>query len=177
MRRLARVPHRSTPSPPSAGLHMQAAEAALRQQQQRAPYQPRPPAMQRQSSGSRPRATSPSGEDTSPRKKAKSLYTSSGTSSPLPVCSICLGRHQHDVGSCSPELLWDGRTPTYAKRGTRRLIVVKTSGALICASWQRPPGCSERAHNARHVCSGCGSSQHGAHWCPLAQDPLSGDAV
>ncbi|KAJ7915259.1 hypothetical protein B0H13DRAFT_1610682, partial [Mycena leptocephala] len=46
--------------------------------------------------------------------------------------------------------------------------LINSRGDVICIAWQRTLGCSLN-HAARHECSGCGSPNHGAQKCHLAQ--------
>ena len=83
------------------------------------------------------------------------------------ACPSCLGRHPHDINNCSVELLWDG-TPAYARRTPEGRLVDPVRD-ILCHDWQKPQGCSRPHNNAKHACSGCGSTYHGAQKCPKAQ--------
>ncbi|KAJ6482382.1 hypothetical protein DFH09DRAFT_950140, partial [Mycena vulgaris] len=84
----------------------------------------------------------------------------------LSACAVCLGRHRHDVRACNSSTLWNGSTQARAKRNPEGKL---TNGRreLICLAWQRS-GC-ELNHVSLHECSGCGSPNHGAQKCHLAQ--------
>ena len=84
------------------------------------------------------------------------------------ACTLCLGRHRHNVAICSSSTLWDKQTPAHCFRNeTNRLVNPK--GFILCSNWQRPNGCTNTTHDSRHECSGCGKSDHGAQKCPRAE--------
>ena len=112
----------------------------------------------------------------SPPKRNKS-YRRDKSSSPSPgsfrssrgssfsVCAVCLGRHQHNVSKCSATTLWNGG-PVGCKRDKDGYLV-NLQDQRLCIDFQRPRSCSSPSH--KHYCSGCGSREHGAHACHLAQ--------
>ncbi|KAJ7208919.1 hypothetical protein GGX14DRAFT_365007, partial [Mycena pura] len=71
------------------------------------------------------------------------------------------------VKDCQSETLWNGSTPARTKRNQEGRLV-NSRNDVICLGWQRPSGCT-RNHSSRHECSGCGSPNHGAQKCHLAQ--------
>ncbi|KAJ7648790.1 hypothetical protein DFH06DRAFT_996905, partial [Mycena polygramma] len=83
------------------------------------------------------------------------------------ACAICLGRHRHNVRECKSATLWNGTTPARTKRNADGRLV-NSRKEVICLGWQRVSGC-ELNHASRHECSGCGSTNHGAQKCHLAQ--------
>ena len=83
------------------------------------------------------------------------------------ACPSCLGRHPHDISSHVTELLWDG-SPAYTRR-TPEGRLVDPARDILCHDWQKPQGCSRPHNNAKHACSGCGSTNHGAQKCLKAQ--------
>ncbi|KAJ7467401.1 hypothetical protein B0H11DRAFT_1732815, partial [Mycena galericulata] len=84
----------------------------------------------------------------------------------LSTCAVCLGRHRHNVAACKSTKLWNGSTPARAKRNSGDRLV-NSQGDAICLNWQRS-SCDSN-HSSRHECSGCGSPNHGAQKCHLAQ--------
>ncbi|KAG1863255.1 hypothetical protein DFJ58DRAFT_617556, partial [Suillus subalutaceus] len=72
-------------------------------------------------------------------------------------CAVCLGRHQHRTIECATSHTWNGQHETFAKRIQKGLWT--KDGKQICTP----------KHDARHVCSGCGATTHGALKCPRAQ--------
>lgn len=95
----------------------------------------------------------------------------------LPVCAICLGRHEHDLKNCNASHRWDGQPADYRRLPNQRIVTFR--GDLICTEWQRRGSCHSQDPRHRHECSGCGSRKHGAHDCHLAEgysgtDPAEG---
>ena len=86
---------------------------------------------------------------------------------PLPCCAICLGRHPHLVIECSSPRTWNDLFDTFAQRIKKNIW--SKDGRQLCTAWQRPDGCPTPKHNHLHLCSGCGSPDHGAHCCTRAQ--------
>ena len=88
----------------------------------------------------------------------------------LSACAICLGRNPHDVAQCDATLLWDGHTPTFARKGDKGAkLRTANSGDTLCLDWNLPRPCNSNSHLSRHRCSGCGNNDHGAQTCRLAQ--------
>ena len=85
----------------------------------------------------------------------------------LSACTICLGRHPHNIFNCASATLWDGSPARGQKNSQGRLV--NPAGSILCSDWQRPNGCSSSTHNSCHECSGCGKPSHGAQSCPQAQ--------
>lgn len=127
----------------------------------------------RRSRERRPQAISPQ-RDTKRRRTNKSMTEAQqsfqsgarGTEA-LSACTICLGRHPHDVYNCSATNLWDGTPARCQKNDKGRLI--NPTGNIICSDWQKPNSCAATTHDSRHECSGCGKQTHGAQRCPRAQ--------
>jgi hypothetical protein len=95
---------------------------------------------------------------------------SSGAHAPRPpaVCAVCLGRNNHSFIDCPAERIWDNSHPAVSKRVNKQLLVRRTDKPL-CVDWQRGRSCTTRAHDERHLCSGCLSDSHGAQSCPRTQ--------
>ena len=117
---------------------------------------------------------SPPPRDTKRRRTTKStsdtqqsFQTGAAGNGALSACTICLGRHPHDIFNCASATLWDG-TPTRCQKNSQGRLV-NPAGAILCSDWQRPNGCSSTTHDSRHECSGCGKPAHGAQSCPRAQ--------
>ncbi|KAI0054459.1 hypothetical protein BV25DRAFT_1769605, partial [Artomyces pyxidatus] len=70
---------------------------------------------------------------------------------------------------CNRPTLWDGKTPSRCKRSGTNNRILDRDGLEICLDWQRASGCVSRKHAERHRCSGCGSTNHGAARCHLAE--------
>jgi hypothetical protein len=88
----------------------------------------------------------------------------------LSACAICLSRNPHDVTQCDANTLWDGHTPTFARKGDKGAKLRTTnSGDSLCLDWNLPRSCNSNSHLSRHRCSGCGNNDHGAQTCRLAQ--------
>jgi hypothetical protein len=88
----------------------------------------------------------------------------------LSACTICLGRNPHNVAQCNADILWDGYRPSFARKGDQGArLRTASSGDALCLDWNLPRSCNSSSHVARHRCSGCGSSDHGAQTCRLAQ--------
>ncbi|KAJ7652576.1 hypothetical protein B0H17DRAFT_835003, partial [Mycena rosella] len=85
----------------------------------------------------------------------------------LSACALCLGHHHHNVRDCRSGTLWNTTTPARVKRNAEGKLV-NNRNELVCLNWQKAFGC-DLNHAARHECSGCGSSNHGAQKCHLAQ--------
>lgn len=88
-------------------------------------------------------------------------------SSPLSACTLCLGRHPHNIARCDATSLWDG-TATFCKWNDKGRLLHR-DGTVLCSEWQLPRGCKSSSHTQAHLCSGCGSSSHGAQDCSRAQ--------
>ena len=100
-------------------------------------------------------------------------YTANTDPRGLSACAVCLSRNPHDVTQCDAVLLWDGHTPTFARKGDKGAkLRAATSGDTICLDWNLPRSCSSNSHLSRHRCSGCGNSDHGAQTCRLAQPKI-----
>ena len=102
-----------------------------------------------------------------PREKPRSLneYDKSFRPSPRsdssPICFICRGEHR--FSKCDETKTTDGK-PTYAKRLDGR-IVKRNGGDPICYIFNASTRKCDRQHSDLHVCSLCGSSDHGACTC------------
>lgn len=105
---------------------------------------------------------------TAPYPDRKPSFPSGAAGPVLSACAICLGRHQHRVYNCDAKKTWDQAYDTITKRIEKSLVLID-SGRTICCDWQRATGCASRAHDSRHLCSGCGKPTHGAQDCPRAQ--------
>ena len=89
------------------------------------------------------------------------------TSLPLSACTLCLGRHPHNIGRCDTTALWDN-TSLFCKWNDRGRLLHR-DGTVLCSEWQLSRGCKSTSHPQGHLCSGCESSSHGAQECPRAQ--------
>ena len=121
---------------------------------------------------------SPPPKDTKRRRVAKStsdpqqsFQSGAAGNGALSACTICLGRHPHDIFNCASATLWDGSPVRCQKNSQGRLV--NPAGSILCSDWQRPNGCSSSTHDSRHECSGCGKPSHGAQSCPRAQKAWS----
>ncbi|KAH7910922.1 hypothetical protein BJ138DRAFT_990927, partial [Hygrophoropsis aurantiaca] len=85
----------------------------------------------------------------------------------LSACATCLGRHAHKIQDCDAPKTWDQQHNTLAHRRNKQLSF--RDGRPLCIDWQCPKGCTSPTHDDRHLCSGCGSTSHGAQRCPRAQ--------
>ncbi|KAJ8591407.1 hypothetical protein M405DRAFT_696933, partial [Rhizopogon salebrosus TDB-379] len=82
-------------------------------------------------------------------------------------CAICLSRKPHRVIECNASHTWDNLFDTFSQH-IRKGLWAK-DGRQLCTTWQRVEGCTISQHNSMHVCSGCGSTKHGAQHCARAQ--------
>ncbi|KAJ7653833.1 hypothetical protein B0H17DRAFT_1214542 [Mycena rosella] len=89
-----------------------------------------------------------------------------GRSDGLSACAVCLGRHRHNVRECRSTTLWNLTTQARTRRNAEGRLV-NNRNEPICLNWQRS-SCNSN-HDSRHECSGCGSANHGAQKCHLAQ--------
>ena len=117
---------------------------------------------------------SPPPRDTKRRRTIKStsdtqqsFQTGAAGNGALSACTICLGRHPHNIFNCVSATLWDG-TPAHCQKNSQGQLV-NPAGGILCSNWQRPNGCSATTHDSRHECSRCGKPAHGAQSCPRAQ--------
>ncbi|KAJ3902993.1 hypothetical protein F5879DRAFT_804416 [Lentinula edodes] len=65
--------------------------------------------------------------------------------------------------------IWNGKRGVacnWNKQGYLEIAKGTDAGLELCADWQRPNGCTSRAHPEKHRCSGCTNSGHGASSCP-----------
>jgi len=83
------------------------------------------------------------------------------------ACAICLGRHEHEYAKCAAAKLWNGGKVWVCRNKHGRLV--RIDDLPICFNFQTPAGCSDTTHPARHTCSGCGKSGHGAQQCSQTQ--------
>lgn len=104
------------------------------------------------------------------QKSGSSLPQGSSTQTSLSACTRCLGRHPHDVANCPATTLWDKSTPVRCDWNKQKRLV-NPKGTVLCSDWQRRQGCKSDSHSFRHECSGCGSTEHGAQSCQLAENP------
>lgn len=86
----------------------------------------------------------------------------------LPVCAVCLGRHSHNVYNCNALRTWNSAHATTSKR-TKGELRLRSNSAPLCIEWQRARGCPSTKHDAKHICSGCNQTSHGAQQCPRSQ--------
>ena len=105
----------------------------------------------------RGRSSSPTHNDTPTHRQAT-----------FSACTLCLGRHRHNVAICSSPTLWDQKTPAYCFHNENNRLV-NAKGFILCSNWQQPNGCNSTTHNSRHECSGHGKLDHGAQKCPRAE--------
>jgi hypothetical protein len=124
----------------------------------------------RKQSRSPTRATAPpTAPDPKRRRTTNPLFQSGAAQiTALSACTICLGRHAHNVYACNSQKLWDGSVAHCQKNEIGRLI--NPAGTILCSDWQRVLGCSVTTHDSKHECSGCGKPTHGAQKCPRAQE-------
>ena len=85
----------------------------------------------------------------------------------LSGCAIYLGRNPHDVTQCDTQFLWDGHTTQKGDKGAK--LRAARSGDTLCLDWNLPISCGSNSHLSSHCCSGCGSDDHEAQSCRLAQ--------
>ncbi|KAG1720825.1 uncharacterized protein EDB91DRAFT_1064673 [Suillus paluster] len=97
------------------------------------------------------------------------------TSRPLPCCAVCLGHNPHRTIECVATHTRDKQHESFMER-IRKGLWTKDRKQL-CTAWQREEGCMVPCHDARHICSGCGASSHGAQKCPRAQKAEPTNAV
>ncbi|TEB21850.1 hypothetical protein FA13DRAFT_1614423, partial [Coprinellus micaceus] len=83
------------------------------------------------------------------------------------ACTLCLGRHPHDIYKCAAAILWDG-SPAHCRRNSKNRLQ-DDSGQELCSNWQTSHGCDDKTHDSKHSCSGCGRKDHGAQGCSRAQ--------
>lgn len=90
------------------------------------------------------------------------------------LCTVCLGRHQHDIVSCNRVMLWDNVTRARCKRNSHGRLV-NQADQEVCIDFQCGRGCKQSGHI--HECSGCGETSHGALQCSLAQKGTSANSA
>ncbi|KAG1722878.1 uncharacterized protein EDB91DRAFT_1006150, partial [Suillus paluster] len=82
-------------------------------------------------------------------------------------CAVCLGHNLHCTIECATMQTWDKQFDTFAERICKALW--SKDSKQLCTAWQREEGCTIPKHDARHICSRCGATLHGAQRCPRAQ--------
>lgn len=102
-----------------------------------------------------------------PRSFRNSSSYPSQSSSNTPACPVCLFHTRHDIVHCNAKHTWDDKFPTYSSC-IGSAIIVKETGKQLCRCWQRLESC-QMSHDTKHLCSGCGSLNHGVQTCPCAQ--------
>lgn len=80
------------------------------------------------------------------------------------LCVVCLRDPHENIAECRRDILGDGEPPCSYRNGCGQLV--DKNGMAVCVDFQRPEGCVGGCRGARHRCSGCGKSQHGAADCP-----------
>lgn len=113
-------------------------------------------------------------EDEAGSKKVR-LSRALPASGILPCCAVCLGRRPHRTVECVATHTWNKQHETFAERIRKALWT--RDGKQICTAWQREEGCILPKHETRHICSGCGATQHGAQQCPRAEKAMPTDSV
>lgn len=103
-----------------------------------------------------------------PRTPEPTPFRNGASSQSPAACAICLGRHLHNVRMCASTTTWEGGK-VWSRRGDNGRLFSISSGAALCLDWQQPVGCSSNDHPQRHICSGCGKTDHGAQNCPRTQ--------
>ena len=96
-----------------------------------------------------------------------SFFQSGTAASGTSACAVCLGRHEHEYAKCTATKLWNGKKTFIRRNEQGRLVFL--DGLPICFNFQTMAGCSDGSHPSRHICSGCGTSGHGAQHCAQAQ--------
>jgi len=124
----------------------------------------------------RKRRRSPSPDVTPSRKVSKQSFLASPAHSDKPksACVICLSRIQHDVRSCQSTTIWDG-SQAFARR-TSNNNIVDCNDTPLCLDWNRRRPC-KGFHKSKHICSGCGATDHCAQDCPRAEKASSANAI
>ncbi|KAH6901619.1 hypothetical protein BKA70DRAFT_1113702 [Coprinopsis sp. MPI-PUGE-AT-0042] len=102
-----------------------------------------------------------------PSKAGKVFPKSAAANVGVTACALCLGRHDHKYADCTGGRLYNGQKG-YAIRGKDRRLT-KPNSESLCFTFQLPSGCQTTSHPERHCCSGCGSKDHGAQTCPIAE--------
>ncbi|KAG1735663.1 uncharacterized protein EDB91DRAFT_1030953, partial [Suillus paluster] len=82
-------------------------------------------------------------------------------------CAVCLGHNSHCTVECTTPRTWDNLFGTFYECINKALWT--KDGQQLCTSWQHEEGCTNNHHSSKHVCSGCGASDHGAQRCTRAQ--------
>ncbi|KAG1735861.1 uncharacterized protein EDB91DRAFT_1055922 [Suillus paluster] len=101
------------------------------------------------------------------RKKPRSFRDPTNQSLTLPCCTVCLSRASHYIVECNASRTWDNLFDTFSQCIQKGLWA--KDGRQLCTAWQRDDSCSITQHNNVHICSGCGSTEHGAQQCARAQ--------
>lgn len=81
------------------------------------------------------------------------------------ACTVCLGRHWHDVRNCSATRIANSSVDTLVQR-FQNSLVLRATGQPICSAFNLRHGCRDPTHT-NHQCSGCGSTAHNAQSCHL----------
>ena len=101
------------------------------------------------------------------RKQPNEVFQPGAAAPALSACTLCLGRHRHDIARCNAVQFWDHSAARCRRNEGGRLV--NPSGTTLCSDWQLPRGCANSSHPDRHECSGCGNKAHGAQSCPRSQ--------
>ncbi|KAG1719773.1 uncharacterized protein EDB91DRAFT_1065331, partial [Suillus paluster] len=82
-------------------------------------------------------------------------------------CAVCLGCNPHRTVECSASRTWDNLFDIFSECIKKALWT--KDGHQLCTAWQCEESCDSTYHSHKHLCSGCGSSEHGAQRCTCAQ--------
>ncbi|KAH9932402.1 hypothetical protein B0H21DRAFT_760592 [Amylocystis lapponica] len=102
-----------------------------------------------------------------PYPASRPVFAAGARGQALSACAVCLGRHQHKVRDCNEGRTWDQAFATAACRVAG--VLQLKDGRALCFDWQQARGCTGTKHDAKHLCSGCSQSSHGAQQCPRAE--------
>ncbi|KAG1725132.1 hypothetical protein EDD22DRAFT_932971 [Suillus occidentalis] len=107
---------------------------------------------------SQKRPLSPNAESSDSKKKQQRSFREP-TNPILSHALLCV--------ECNALRTWDNLFDVYSERISKALWT--KDGRQLCTAWQREEGCSSTQHNSKHLCSGCGATEHGAQRCARAQ--------
>lgn len=85
------------------------------------------------------------------------------------ACTVCLGRHWHDVRNCRASRIANSSINTLVERFGNNLVL-RANSLPVCSAYNLRHGCRDPTHTGSvHVCSGCGSKAHNAQECHLGK--------
>ncbi|KZV78843.1 hypothetical protein EXIGLDRAFT_783169 [Exidia glandulosa HHB12029] len=111
-------------------------------------------------------STSKSSTRPEPYTKGGAHFQTDAANAGHSACVICLGRHTHNVATCTSDTL-HGTTKKAATTRRGGVLTNITNNTAVCLRYNVRGACNAMGagHNGAHDCSGCGKAGHSAQAC------------